>query len=81
MTHQVKPPRGGARSGSGGTVRRPILSTRQAKRLRALLTLGGGAYSQQAVEQWIEAQIDAAWAEVDAELQAAEARAWEGEVL
>lgn len=77
---QIKP-RGGARRGSGGTVRRPILSARHARRLRTLLTLGGGDYGQVQVERWIEAQIDAAWAEVDAELQAAEGRAWEGEVL
>jgi hypothetical protein len=74
--------RGGPRSGAGGTVSTIKISKAHAKRLRTLLKARpGGAYSQAEVERWAETQIDAAYKELAAELDQAEAQAWEGEVL
>jgi hypothetical protein len=73
---------GGARSGAGGTVSEIHISKEHAKTLRSLLKLqASGKYSREEVARWVESQIDAAWAEYDAEISEAIETAWEGEIL
>ena len=73
---------GGARAGAGGTVSTIKISKRHAHNLRALLKARpGGTYGQAEVGRWVEAQIDAAINALDSDLQRAEEKAWEGDIL
>lgn len=62
---------GGARQGSGGTVRHIVISLERARTLRALLRAQiGGTYSAEAAAAWVESKINESWAAYDAQIQA-----------
>jgi hypothetical protein len=75
--------KGGPRQGAGGTISEIHISKEHARTLRVLLKAQPGAkkYSREEVARWVESQIDAAWAEYDAEISEAIETAWEGEIL
>ena len=76
------PNHGGSRPGAGGTITTITISLEHARALRTLLKARpGSAYGRDAVARWVEQQIEQAQTELDAQIEEAQAQAWEGEVL
>lgn len=76
--------RGGSGRGQGGTPANLHIGIEYGRRLRTLLKAQLGRPNRVGHDEmatWVQAQIDAAYAEFEAETERAAEKTWDGEVL